>query len=91
METSQKDKLGVAVVGLGTYSNGELKKSFKITKDCKLAGVVSGSPDKRDDWKREFNLNDKNIYDYDNFDLIKNNSDIDIVYVFCQTISILNL
>jgi glucose-fructose oxidoreductase len=32
-------------------------------------------------WKEKHNLSDKNIYNYQNFDSIANNPDIDVVYV----------
>src|SRR5215470_1342264 len=80
MEKNRK-KLGVALVGLGTYSSQELGPALKETKHCDLAGIVSGSKDKRERWKSEYGLSDKNIYNYENFDSIKDNDDIDIVYV----------
>jgi predicted dehydrogenase len=80
MEKTRR-KLGVALVGLGTYSSEELGPALKETKHCYLAGIVSGSKDKKEKWKNEYGLSDKNIYDYTNFDSIKDNEDIDIVYV----------
>jgi len=81
MQTIKKEKLGLAIVGLGTYSNKELKKALKLTSHCELVSVVSGSIEKSREWKREFNLSDENLYNYKNFDDIRNNPDIDIVYV----------
>ena len=43
-------KLGLALVGLGSYSEGELGPALKETKHCYLAGIVSGSEDKRKKW-----------------------------------------
>ena len=80
MEKDRK-KLGVALVGLGTYSSEELGPALKDTKHCHLGGIVSGSKAKSGKWKIEYGLADKNIYDYDNFDSIRDNEDIDIVYV----------
>lgn len=78
---SQKQKLGIALVGLGRYSKGQLGPALKETNHCYLAGIVSGSPEKHDRWKSEYNLNDTALYNYDNFDTIAGNPDIDIVYV----------
>src|SRR6516162_4677674 len=53
-------------------------------KDCKrakLVGVISGTPSKIADWQVRYNIPAKNCYNYSNFDEIKNNPDIDIVYV----------
>jgi predicted dehydrogenase len=76
-----KEKLGIALVGLGRYSEGQLGPALEETKNCYLAGVVSGDREKCDRWRMKYNLKDKNLYSYDNFDAIANNSDIDIVYV----------
>jgi glucose-fructose oxidoreductase len=74
-------KLGIALLGLGRYATGELGPALKQTNLCQLTGVVSGHPEKAARWAKEFNLPDKNLYNYDNFDSIANNPDIDIVYV----------
>jgi predicted dehydrogenase len=74
-------KLGIALVGLGKYAGGQLAPALKETTACYLAGIVTGSPDKAKTWKAQYNIPDKNIYSYDNFDTIKDNPDIDIVYV----------
>ena len=74
-------KLGVALVGLGSYATNNLAPAFINTQYCRLAGIVTGTPEKAEKWKKQYNIPDKNIYNYQNFDEIKNNSDIDIVYV----------
>jgi predicted dehydrogenase len=74
-------KLGVALLGLGKYSTGQLAPALQQTKLCRLAGIVTGSPEKAAKWKQQYQLADKNIYDYNNFDRIVNDQDIDIVYV----------
>lgn len=76
-----KDKLGIALVGLGTYSSEELAPALQQTAHCYLAGIVTGSPKKAAEWKAKYKIPDGNIYSYDNFDLIKDNPDIDIVYI----------
>ena len=74
-------KLGVALVGLGNYSNIQLAPALLETEHCKLAGIVTGSPDKIPIWTQKYNIPKQNVYNYDNFDSIKDNPDIDIVYV----------
>ncbi len=82
MDKNNKDrKLGVALVGLGTYSSEELAPALKETSRCYFAGVVSGDAEKCQEWKEKHNLKDSNVYSYDNFDEIGNNPDIDIVYI----------
>jgi len=75
----QKRSLGVALVGLGYYSTDLLAPALQLTKNCHLAGIVTGTPEKAKAWKEKYGLKDKNIYNYQNFDQIKDNPDIDIV------------
>ena len=74
-------KLGIALVGLGKYSEQQLGPALTETSYCRLAGVVSGSNEKREKWRHQYNLPEKNLYSYDAFDQIRANSDIDIIYV----------
>lgn len=77
----KKDRLGIALVGLGYYSTDLLAPALQQTKNCYLAGIVTGTPAKAETWKKKYNIPDKNIYNYQNFDSIANNPDIDVVYV----------
>lgn len=77
----QKDRLGVALVGLGYYSTDLLAPALQQTKNCYLAGIVTGTPSKAEAWKKKYNIPDKNIYNYQTFDQIAANPDIGVVYV----------
>jgi len=81
MNHSQTKKLGIALVGLGGYSGGQLAPALQETKNCYLAGIVSGTPSKIKDWQERYNIPEANCYDYENFDEIAKNPAIDIVYV----------
>lgn len=74
-------KLGIALVGLGQYSEGQLAPALEETAHCYLAGIVTGTPGKIDKWRRKYDIPDGNVYNYENFDTIEANPDIDIVYV----------
>ncbi len=74
-------KLGIALVGLGTYSRDQLGPSLLQTEHCYLAGIVTGTPEKAEVWSEKYGIPQKNIYNYHNFDEIAGNPDIDIVYV----------
>nr|WKN40363.1 Gfo/Idh/MocA family oxidoreductase [Tunicatimonas sp. TK19036] len=76
-----KEKLGVALVGLGYYSTDLLAPALQETKNCYLAGIVTGTPEKEKVWAEKYGIEDKNIYNYDNFEDIADNDDIDIIYV----------
>ncbi len=74
-------KLGVALVGLGGYAKGQLLPALKVTKDCRLAGVVTGSKDKGVQWAKEHGFPETSVYSYDTMARLADNKDIDIVYV----------
>jgi predicted dehydrogenase len=74
-------KLGVALVGLGSYATGQLAPALQETAHCYLAGIVTGTASKAATWKEKYNIPDKNIYNYDNYDALKDNPDIDIIYI----------
>src|SRR5574339_394569 len=80
-EQKKAGKLGIALVGLGGYAGGQLAPALQQTENCYLAGIVTGTPSKIPVWKEKYNIPDKNVYNYENFDSIKDNPDIDIVYV----------
>lgn len=72
--------LRVAIMGLGSYAT----RVAEAMRDCtraRLVGVISGTPSKITAWQRTYNIPVKNCYNYENFDNIKDNPDIDAVYV----------
>lgn len=77
----KKDKLGVALVGLGYYSTDLLAPALQLTSQCELKGIVTGSSSKAETWKKMYGITDKNIYNYQNFDSIANNPEIDVIYI----------
>lgn len=80
-QQNKDGKLGIALVGLGGYAGGQLAPALQETEHCYLAGIVTGTPSKIPHWKEQYQIADENIYNYENFDSIKDNRNIDIVYV----------
>lgn len=74
-------KIGIALVGLGSYAEHQLATALQQTKNCYLAGIVSGTPTKIEKWKAKYNIPDANCYNYENFDSIAKNKSIDVIYV----------
>jgi hypothetical protein len=74
-------KLGFALVGLGSLSTHQIAPALQKTNFCRLAGIVTGTPAKAERWKAQYNLPDKNIYNYDTMGQMADNPDIDVVYV----------
>lgn len=73
-------KLNIALCGLGNYA-GYLAYGLESSEYCRLAGIVTGHPAKAEEWKKKYNIPDANIYNYQNFDDIVSNKNIDLVYV----------
>ena len=78
---AQERKLGVALVGLGYYAGHLLAPALQLTRHCRLAGLVSGTPAKLEEWQRKYAIADANVYSYDDFHRIADNPDIDVVYI----------
>ena len=72
--------LRVAIMGLGSYGT-RVAEAMQDCKMAKLVGVISGTPSKIKTWQAKYNIDEKNCYNYENFGEIKNNPDIDAVYV----------
>lgn len=72
--------LRVAIMGLGSYGTRVAEAMQSCTR-AKLAGIVSGTPSKIRNWQDKYNIPAKNCYNYENFSNIRNNADIDAVYV----------
>jgi glucose-fructose oxidoreductase len=72
---------GIALMGLGLYSRGELGPALLKTKVCRFAGVITGSRDKGLAWSRQYGFPEGNVWNYDSIHEIAGNSDIDIIYV----------
>jgi len=72
--------LRVAIMGLGSYGR-RVAEAMKDCKKAKLVGVISGTPSKITEWQSKYNIPEKNCYNYENFDAVKNNPDIDAIYI----------
>lgn len=74
-------RLGVAVVGIGHLTLEQILPAFGSAKRVKLTALVSGHRDKALAIAAEHGVPEKNVYDYKNFDTIKNDPTVDIVYI----------
>src|SRR5688572_20359194 len=72
--------LKVAICGLGSYGT-RVADAMQSCTVAKLTGVISGTPSKVKEWQTKYNIPEKNCYNYENFDAIKDNPDIDADYV----------
>lgn len=79
-EAYEGPMLKVALMGLGSYAR-RVAKAMESCKRAKLTGIISGTPSKIVEWQAKYGIPEKNCYNYENFDQIKDNPDIDVVYV----------
>src|SRR5580704_11514646 len=68
--------LRVAIMGLGGYGT-RVAEAMQSCKKAKLVGVISGTPSKIKNWQLRYGIPEKNCYNYENFDQVKDNPDID--------------
>ena len=74
-------KLGYAIVGLGGYGLGRIIPQFQHCQDSRLVALVSGDAAKAKKVAQEYGVPESGIYSYKDFDRIRDNPDIDIVYI----------
>jgi predicted dehydrogenase len=74
-------KLGVALCGLGSLSEHQIAPALAKTQHCKLAGLISGSPEKLERWGEKYGVQKGSRYSYDKMDRLGDNREIDVVYV----------
>ena len=60
----EKKKLGIALVGLGTYAVRQIAPALLETEHCVLRGIVTGSPEKVPIWCEKYNIPKQNVYNY---------------------------
>jgi predicted dehydrogenase len=74
-------RIGYALVGLGHLTLEELLPAFSSCKYSKPIALVSGDADKAKKVATQYGISEKNIYNYENYDSIKDNPEINAVYI----------
>jgi len=74
-------KIGYAVVGLGSYATRQIMPNFAGCEQARLVALVSGTPAKLDRYGTQYGIPKTHRYSYADFDRIRDNPDIDVVYV----------
>jgi predicted dehydrogenase len=76
-----EQRVGWAIVGLGRLSLEELLPAFAESSHSRLVALVSGDRAKAQTVARQYGVPEKNLYDYKSFDTLKDNPDVQVVYV----------
>ena len=81
MPTEPGRRLGWAVVGLGKFALNQILPSFGEGRSSKLVALVSGNRQKAEQVASRYGVESRNLYDYDTFDRIADNPEVDVVYI----------
>ena len=73
-------KLRVALMGLGSYATRVADAMRQCTR-ASLVGIVTGTPSKIPQWQQKYGIAAANCYTYDTLANLKNNPNIDVVYI----------
>jgi predicted dehydrogenase len=73
--------IGYAIVGLGSYATRQIMPNFAGCDHARLVALVSGTPEKLQRYGEQYNIPATHHYSYADYDRIRNNPDIDVVYV----------
>jgi predicted dehydrogenase len=74
-------KLGWAIVGLGSLAINQILPAFAKCEKSTVVALVSGHPDKANKLALRYGVKPKNIYNYQNYDTIRDNPEVDIIYI----------
>ncbi|HVG39321.1 MAG TPA: Gfo/Idh/MocA family oxidoreductase, partial [Pyrinomonadaceae bacterium] len=74
-------KVGYALVGLGSLTMNQLLPAFAKCEKSKVVALVSGHPDKAQKLAARYNVDPKYIYSYENYDTIRDNPEVEAIYV----------
>ncbi|MEM1441173.1 MAG: Gfo/Idh/MocA family oxidoreductase [Verrucomicrobiota bacterium] len=75
-------KVGVALVGLGGFSEASIAPEIAKSKHVWFAGAVTSDPGgKGKEWAKQYGFPEKNLYTYDEMDKLADNPDIDFVHI----------
>jgi predicted dehydrogenase len=80
-ESGSGRKIGYCIVGLGRISLQHFMPACKTSQRSQVVALVSGHRGKAEKYAAEYNVSAKNIYNYQNYDTIRDNKEIDAVYI----------
>ena len=74
-------KLGWAIVGLGSLAINQILPAFSQCEKSKVVAFVTGHPDKAAKLGPRYGVDPKNIYNYENYDTLRDNPAVDVIYI----------
>lgn len=76
-----RPKLGWALCGLGGLSENQIAPALAKTEHCRIAGVITDTPEKARKWQAKYKIPDRSVYTYDTMSRLADNKDIDVIYI----------
>ncbi|MEH2435352.1 MAG: Gfo/Idh/MocA family oxidoreductase [Nostoc sp.] len=74
-------RLGFAIVGLGRLALEEIMPAFAECKLAKPTALVSSDAGKANQVAQQYGIKPQNVYNYQNYDNLRNNPDVDVIYI----------
>src|SRR5262245_38535002 len=74
-------KMGFAIVGLGRLSINQILPAFAKCEKSKVVAFVTGDKAKGEKLAARYEVNPKNIYNYQNYEALRDNPEVDLVYI----------
>ncbi|MGF2034168.1 MAG: Gfo/Idh/MocA family protein [Nostoc sp. CmiVER01] len=74
-------RLGFAIVGLGRLALEEIMPAFAECKLAKPTALVSSDAAKANQVAQQYGIKPQNVYNYQNYDNLRNNPDVDVIYI----------
>ena len=74
-------RLGIAVVGIGHLTLEQIMPGFGQSRHARVTALVSGDPAKARTVAAQYGVPETHLYDYGTFDRLRDNPDVDAVYI----------
>jgi predicted dehydrogenase len=66
---SPKRQLGFALCGLGNLSTHQIAPALQKTANCRLVGIITGTPAKAVQWQARYGIPERNVYSYETMEI----------------------
>jgi predicted dehydrogenase len=74
-------KLGFAIVGLGRLAINQILPAFAKCEKARVTAFVTGDHAKGEKLAARYGVNPKNIYNYQTYEALRDNPEVDIIYI----------
>ena len=75
------ERIGFAIVGLGTLAINQILPAFGKSKLCKPVALVSGDRAKATKIAAQYGIKPTSIYNYENYDDLARNPEVKVIYI----------